>query len=84
MGHASPWTGVGGNASAELAVRRAVSGAGGAVFRKPYRNVRNMGEFPSGQRGQTVNLLAMPSVVRIHPLPPFYHNQDIGGIEKCP
>ena len=25
-----------------------------------------MGEFPSGQRGQTVNLLAMPSVVRIH------------------
>ena len=29
-----------------------------------------MGEFPSGQRGQTVNLLALPSVVRIH-LPPF-------------
>ena len=29
-----------------------------------------MGEFPSGQRGQTVNLLAMPSVVRIHLLPP--------------
>ena len=29
-----------------------------------------MGEFPSGQRGQTVNLLAMPSVVRIH-LRPF-------------
>ena len=29
-----------------------------------------MGEFPSGQRGQTVNLLAMPSVVRIH-LPPL-------------
>ena len=28
-----------------------------------------MGEFPSGQRGQTVNLLAPPSVVRIH-LPP--------------
>ena len=25
-----------------------------------------LGEFPSGQRGQTVNLLAMPSVVRIH------------------
>ena len=25
-----------------------------------------MGEFPSGQRGQTVNLLALPSVVRIH------------------
>ena len=29
-----------------------------------------MGVFPSGQRGQTVNLLAPPSVVRIHPLPP--------------
>ena len=26
--------------------------------------------FPSGQRGQTVNLLAQPSVVRIHPSPP--------------
>ena len=25
-----------------------------------------MGRFPSGQRGQTVNLLATPSVVRIH------------------
>ena len=25
--------------------------------------------YPSGQRGQTVNLLAMPSVVRIHPRP---------------
>ena len=30
----------------------------------------NMGEFPSGQRGQTVNLLAMPSMVRIHLPPP--------------
>ena len=30
----------------------------------------NMGVFPSGQRGQTVNLLAMPTVVRIHPPPP--------------
>ena len=29
-----------------------------------------MGEFPSGQRGQTVNLLAMPSMVRIHLPPP--------------
>ena len=32
------------------------------------------GEFPSGQRGQTVNLLAPPSVVRIH-LPPFVLHQ---------
>ena len=30
-----------------------------------------MGEFPSGQRGQTVNLLALPSVVRIH-FPPLF------------
>ena len=30
-----------------------------------------MGEFPSGQRGQTVNLLQIASVVRIH-LHPFY------------
>ena len=27
--------------------------------------------YPSGQRGQTVNLLAMPSMVRIHHLPPL-------------
>ena len=27
-------------------------------------------EYPSGQRGQTVNLLAMPTMVRIHPPPP--------------
>ena len=29
-----------------------------------------MGEFPSGQRGQTVNLLLIASVVRIHLPPP--------------
>ena len=34
------------------------------------RKKLNMGDFPSGQRGQTVNLLASPSVVRIHHLPP--------------
>ena len=32
-----------------------------------------MGEFPSGQRGQTVNLLLLASVVRIHLLPPNKH-----------
>ena len=31
----------------------------------------NMGEFPSGQRGQTVNLLLSASMVRIRPLPPI-------------
>ena len=30
-----------------------------------------MGDFPSGQRGQTVNLLATPSVVRIHHRPSY-------------
>ena len=34
-----------------------------------------MGDFPSGQRGQTVNLLAMPSVVRIHHRP--FKNADV-------
>ena len=34
-----------------------------------------MGAFPSGQRGQTVNLLSLTSVVRIHPLPP---NKEAG------
>ncbi len=35
-----------------------------------------MERFPSGQRGQTVNLLAMPSEVRILPSPPDEWNQD--------
>ena len=39
---------------------------GFTIFSKVF-----MGEFPSGQRGQTVNLLAQLSVVRIH-LPPFF------------
>ena len=35
-----------------------------------------MGGFPSGQRGQTVNLLQIASVVRIH-LRPFARNEMI-------
>ena len=47
-----------------------------------------MGVFPSGQRGQTVNLLAMPSVVRIHPLPPrkktdAKHRSFFNEIRSC-
>ena len=34
----------------------------------------NMGVFPSGQWGQTVNLLLSASVVRIHPRPPKNRN----------
>ena len=30
----------------------------------------DMGRFPSGQRGQTVNLLSVTSMVRIHLSPP--------------
>ena len=30
-----------------------------------------MERFPSGQREQTVNLLSVTSVVRIHPSPPY-------------
>ena len=35
-----------------------------------------MGRFPSGQRGQTVNLLQIASVVRIH-LCPFFVILDV-------
>ncbi len=39
--------------------------------KKPTRRGRLiMGDFPSGQRGQTVNLLSLTSVVRIHHPPP--------------
>ena len=42
----------------------------GVRIRPPAPAQLNMGEFQSGQMGQTVNLLAMPSVVRIHLPPP--------------
>ena len=38
----------------------------------------HMGEFPSGQRGQTVNLLAVLSVVQIHLPPPSETPSDFG------
>lgn len=34
-------------------------------------NQQKMEGYPSGQRGQTVNLLAQPSLVRIQLPPPF-------------
>ena len=43
----------------------------GVRIRPPAPAQLNMGEFQSGQMGQTVNLLAMPSVVRIHLPPPI-------------
>ena len=39
-----------------------------------------MGEFPSGQRGQTVNLLLYASMVRIHLLPPNFPARILAGI----
>ena len=36
-------------------------------------NIFDMGGFPSGQRGQTVNLLQIASVVRIHHRPSLYY-----------
>ena len=39
----------------------------------------NMGDFPSGQRGQTVNLLSLTSVVRIHHPPPTRNHCNRSG-----
>ena len=36
-----------------------------------FANQKLLGSYQSGQMGQTVNLLAMPSVVRIHHYPLF-------------
>ena len=47
---------------------RSRSGVTGTVAPDIQPNI--MGEFPSGQRGQTVNLLSLTSVVRIHLPPP--------------
>ena len=48
-----------------------VGGSSPSTSSSPFLGAQvNTGVFPSGQRGQTVNLLAMPTVVRIHPPPP--------------
>lgn len=47
------------------------------------RRKMNMGVFPSGQWGQTVNLLLNASVVRIHPRPPDPEYLVL-GIFCCP
>ena len=44
----------------------------------PIIGLINMDGFPSGQRGQTVNLLAMLSKVRILPHPLFHYR----GVEQ--
>lgn len=40
-------------------------------FDQNFEIIDSMARFPSGQRGQTVNLLALPSKVRILLSPPF-------------
>ncbi len=46
----------------------------------PSERLRSTGGFPSGQRGQTVNLMAMPSQVRIlHPPFAIYRSEAISG-----
>ena len=48
----------------------------GVVGSNPTRGSKGkfMGSYQSGQMGQTVNLLAMPSVVRIHHHPQKFFN----------
>ena len=41
-----------------------------------------LGDFPSGQRGQTVNLLSLTSVVRIHHPPPEKRPSRLGSCPK--
>ena len=48
-------------------------------LRSPAPILRHMGEFPSGQRGQTVNLLSLTSLVRIQLPPP--NKKDT---KRCP
>ena len=48
------------------------------------RTKQNKGAFPSGQWGQTVNLLLNASVVRIHQLPPkACDKKDVTGFFLC-
>ena len=53
----------------QLICNQPVVGSSPSIGSKAQRNM--MGEFQSGQMGQTVNLLAKPSEVRILPLPLF-------------
>ncbi len=44
----------------------------------------NMGDFPSGQRGQTVNLLSLTSLVRIQHPPPKNDKLCLSFFHLCP
>ena len=53
----------------QLICNQQVNGSSPLIGSELYNFIRLMDGFPSGQRGQTVNLLAMPSKVRILPHP---------------
>ena len=55
-------------------LRTAIASLDCAARTGDFSSKVNMGEFPSGQRGQTVNLLSVTSVVRIHLPPPKIPN----------
>ena len=46
----------------------------------PFTSSIYMGEFPSGQRGQTVNLLSLTSLVRIQLPPPCKKHRSQGSV----
>ena len=50
----------------QLICNQQVIGSSPIIGSLPYKLHTQMGGFPSGQRGQTVNLLQLASVVRIH------------------
>ena len=50
------------------------------VGSSPITSSKKTEDFPSGQRGQTVNLLAMLSVVRIHHPPPTKKYADVAEL----
>ena len=76
------WPGGSVGESAALSRRRSsVRFRPGSFVNLPiYITLSYLDGFPSGQRGQTVNLLSLTSVVRIHPLPPKIPNALAFGI----
>ena len=62
----------------QLICNQQVGGSSPSTSSNFFLQLNIMGAFPSGQRGQTVNLLRFASVVRIHPLPPTnFSEKDI-------
>ena len=66
----------------QLICNQPVVGSSPSIGSKAQRNM--MGEFQSGQMGQTVNLLAKPSEVRILPLPLVFYAEVAHLAERQP